>query len=92
MGIPLAINHKSGLAIKIINAQVWPVFNGHYLKSYLMVNSWWSNGQLLDPGYWYKFTYWMTNSVDPDQFWRSQLIWIYNVCKGGHVWDQQDQG
>ena len=26
-----------------------------------------SANQLLDPGYWYKFKYWMTNSTDPDQ-------------------------
>ena len=32
--------------------------------------------KLLDPDCWYKFTYWMANSL------RSQLIWIYTVCKG----------
>ena len=37
--------------------------------------------RLLDPGCWYKFTYLMANSADPDQLARSQLIWIYNVCK-----------
>ena len=45
--------------------------------------------RLLDPGCWYKFTYIMANSADPDQF-RSQLIWIYTVCKGrvytGSAW------
>ena len=38
---------------------------------------------LLDPGCWYKVTYLVTNSADPDQFgiFRSQLIWMYTVCK-----------
>ena len=33
------------------------------------------------PMCWYKFTYWMTNSTDPDQL-ASSLIWICTVCKG----------
>ena len=37
--------------------------------------------RLFDPDYCYKFTYLIVNSADPDQF-RSQLIWIYTVCKG----------
>ena len=42
-----------------------------------------SQSDLLDPGCWYKFRYWMPNSADPDQLvFRSQLIWIYTVCKG----------
>ena len=40
--------------------------------------------RLLDPDCWYKFTYWMANSADPDPlasvgFFRSQLIWIYSL-------------
>ena len=43
--------------------------------------------RLLNPDCWNKFTYWMTNSADPDQlasegFFICQLIWIYTVCKG----------
>ena len=38
--------------------------------------------RLLDPGCWYKFTYCMTYSADPDQLASSELIWIYTVCKG----------
>ena len=60
----------------------------------------------LDPGCWYKFTHWMTNSADPDliqfthwmtnsadpdQFW-SQLIWIYTVCKGSVYPCSAEQG
>ena len=32
--------------------------------------------RLLDPGCWYKFTYWMTNSVDPDQLanWSGSIV------------------
>ena len=42
--------------------------------------------RLLDPSCSCKLKYLMTNSADPDQlsvgFFRSQLIWIYTVCKG----------
>ena len=39
--------------------------------------------RLLDPFFCYKFTYLMANSTNPDQLlFRSQLIWIYTVCKG----------
>ena len=31
--------------------------------------------RLLDPGCWYKFTYWMTNSADPDQVASSEATW-----------------
>ena len=40
----------------------------------------------------------MANSADPDQlasevgFFRSQLIWIYTVCKTGYIRVQQDKG
>ena len=37
---------------------------------------------MLDTGHWYKFTYWMSNSTDPDQLASSgRLIWIHTVCK-----------
>ena len=36
--------------------------------------------RLFDPGFLCKFTYFMANCADPDQF-KSQLIWIYTVCK-----------
>ena len=40
-----------------------------------------------------KFTYWMTNSADPDQLVLiSQLIWIYTVCKGRVYPDSAVQG
>ena len=42
-----------------------------------------ANLRLLDPDCWYKFIYLMANSANPDFFFfRSQLIWIYTVCKG----------
>ena len=31
--------------------------------------------RLLDPGCWYKFTYWMTNSADPDWLAYSETNW-----------------
>ena len=37
----------------------------------------------------------MANSADPDQLaseLRSQLIWIYTVCKTGYIRVQQDKG
>ena len=47
--------------------------------------------RLLDLDRCYKFTYLMANSADSDQLaFRSQLIWIYTVCKDraylGLVW------
>ena len=39
--------------------------------------------KLLHPGCWYKFTYLMTNSADPDQLASSEAIWSgHTVCKG----------
>ena len=37
--------------------------------------------RLLNLDCWYKFTYLMANSADPDQLASNQLIWIYTVCK-----------
>ena len=42
--------------------------------------------RLLNPDCWYKFTYWMTNSADPDQL-ASSLF-----AKAGHIRFQRDKG
>ena len=47
--------------------------------------------RLLDPSCSYKFKYLMTHSADPDQC-RSQLIWIYTVCKGRVYWGSTGLG
>ena len=50
--------------------------------------------RLLDPGCWYKFTYWTTNSADPDQLASSEANWSGSTLfeKTGHIRVQQDQG
>ena len=48
---------------------------------------------LLDPGCWYKFTYWKTNSEDTDQLASKESNWSESTlfAKAEHIWDQQDQ-
>ena len=48
--------------------------------------------KLLDPGCWYKFTYQMANSVDPDQLAASEASWSGSTlfAKAGHIRVQQD--
>ena len=50
--------------------------------------------RLLDPSCWYKFTYWMTNSADPDQLASSEANWSGSTlfAKAGYIWVQQDKG
>ena len=38
--------------------------------------------RLLDPDCWYRFTYLMVNSADPDQLASSEANWSGSVCKG----------
>ena len=46
--------------------------------------------KLLDPSCWYKFTYWITNSADPDQLTSSETNWSGSTlfAKAGHIWIQ----
>ena len=46
----------------------------------------------LDQGCWYKFTYWMTNSADPDQLASSEAKWSGSTlfAKAGYI--RQDKG
>ena len=50
--------------------------------------------RLSDPGCWYKFTYWIPNSLDPDQLASSEanLFGSTLFAKTDHIWLQQDQG
>ena len=50
--------------------------------------------RLLEPGCWYKFTYWMPNSADPDQLASSEANWSGSTlfAKAGYIRVQQDQG
>ena len=50
--------------------------------------------RLLDPSCWYKFTYLMTNSTDPDQLASKEANWSGSTlfAKAGHIWVQQDNG
>ena len=36
--------------------------------------------RLLDPGCWYEFTYWMTNSADPDHLSSEEANWLDLHC------------
>ena len=42
----------------------------------------------IDPGCQFKFIHWMTVQIQLS--WRSQLIWLYTVCKTGHVQVQKE--
>ena len=48
--------------------------------------------RLLDPGCWYKFTYWLADNVDLDQL-AEEAIWSESIpfAKAGHIRIQQDQ-
>ena len=48
----------------------------------------------LDPGCWYKFTYWITNSADPDQLASSEANWSGSTlfAKAEYIRVQQDKG
>ena len=50
--------------------------------------------RLLDPAYWYKFTYLITNSADPDQLASSEANWSGSTLfeKAGYIQVQQDKG
>ena len=50
--------------------------------------------RLLDQGCWYRFTYWMTNSADPDQLASSEANWSGSTlfAKAGYIRVQQDKG
>ena len=50
--------------------------------------------RLLDQGCWYRFTYWMTNSADPDQLASSEANWSGSIlfAKTGYIRVQQDKG
>ena len=50
--------------------------------------------RLLDPDCWYKFTYLMANSADPDQLASSEANWSGSTlfAKAGHIRVQQDEG
>ena len=55
------------------------------------------NSHIYYPGCWYKFTYWMTDSADPDPLFfscSSEANWSGSTlyAKTGHVQVQQDQG
>ena len=50
--------------------------------------------RLLDPGWWYKFKYWMANSTDPDQLASSEANWSGSTlfAKSGHIRGSAGQG
>ena len=49
---------------------------------------------LLDSGFWYKFTYLVINSADPDQLASSEANWSGSTlfAKAGYIQVQQDKG
>ena len=48
--------------------------------------------RLLDPDCWYKYTYLMANSADPDQLASLEANWSGSTlfAKAGYIWVQQD--
>ena len=62
-------------------------FKGSKLKRRVFV-------MLLDPDYWYKFTYWEANSEDPDQLASSEANWSGSTlfAKAVYMRVQQDKG
>ena len=46
------------------------------------------------PDCWYIFSYWLTNSADPDQLASSEANWSGSTmfAKAEYIWVQQDQG
>ena len=64
------LQKPTDLDLHCLQRQVYPGSAGQGLRSNCQLI------RLLDSGCWWKFTYLMTNRT------RSQLIWIYTVCKG----------
>ena len=58
-----------------------------------MPNSNFQQIRLFDPGCWYKVTYKMTNSADPDELASSEANWSGSTlfAKAGYIWVQLDK-